>query len=300
MYFLKVNVSADSIPKGRTVHNKLTFYAGPYYNMHMLWHLLFDFALPLFHTIQLFKAARPALVIPHSAEFPNSEIVKAFTSSVGRLKNNACYRDLVVGISKVKDWENGTAYEFPRNFTHLLHPLILKHFDISEHLPEKPVILVIGRRTAGRVVTNFNETIEMLQREFSGFAVRSIFFERLSMKEQIEAAYTASVMIGVHGSGLAHVAWMRRGTVMIEIFPYHFDCRDWYEKATVVSGVAYLKYVPMSEAESPNASPAVRECWQQANGCDGDCLDRLRDQNIWLNLSVFKGIVATAIASVSS
>jgi hypothetical protein len=95
-------------------------------------------------------------------------------------------------------------------------------------------------------MTNFNETIEMLQREFSGFAVRSFFFAG--------------------------------GTVMIGIFPYHFVCRDWYEKATVVSGVAYLKYVPMSEAESP----AVRECWQQANGCHGDCLDCVCDQNIWL------------------
>jgi hypothetical protein len=266
--------------------------------MHMLWHLLFDFALPLFHTIQLFGADRPSVVIPHDADFPNSEIVKSFTRSVGRLKNNECYRDLVVGISKVKDAENGTAYEFPKNFTHLLHPLILKHFQITVEMPERPIILVIGRRTAGRVVTNVNETIEMLTTVAPGFAVKTIFFETLPMAKQIEAAHMATIVIGVHGSGLAHVAWMRPGTAMIEIFPYHFDCRDWYEKATVVSGVTYFKYVPASEDESPNASQAVRQCWKQANGCDGDCLDRLRDQNILLNLSVFKEIVAKAVESV--
>jgi hypothetical protein len=263
----------------------------------MLWHLLFDFALPLFHTIQLFGEVKPALVIPHDADHPRSEIVKAFTKSVGRLKDGHCYRDLVAGISKVKDAQNGTAYEFPKNFTHLLHPLILKQFGIRGENPQKPVALVIGRRTRNRIVTNFDELIVMLKSEFPRFEVKPIFFEDLPMSKQVEAAHHATIMIGVHGSGLAHVAWMRPGTTLIEIFPYRFDCRDWYEKATVVSGVSYLKYVPTSGAESPDASPAVQGCWEKANGCDGDCLDRLRDQNILLNLTVFSSLVRAAVAN---
>jgi hypothetical protein len=142
---------------------------------------------------------------------------------------------------------------------------------------------------------NFDESVEMLRSEFPTFEVRAVFFEDLPMKRQIEAARQCAIMIGVHGSGLAHVAWMRPGTALIEIFPYRFDCRDWYEKATVVSGVSYLKYVPVSMEESPGASAAVQSCWGQANACDGDCLGRLRDQNVLLNLTVFRNIVSKAI-----
>jgi hypothetical protein len=88
---------------------------------------------------------------------------------------------------------------------------------------------------------------------------------------------------------------MRPGTTLIEIFPYRFDCGDWYEKAAAVSVVSYLKYVPASQNESPGASSAVQNCWKEANGCEGDCLGRLRDQNIVLNLTVFRNIVSKAV-----
>jgi hypothetical protein len=232
IYSLKVNVS-EAIPTGRKVHEETTFYVSTYYNMQMLWHALFDFALPLFHTISLFQLDKPpAVIIPKDADKPKLDVVRPFTSSFGRLKNTHCYRDLIVGMSKVKDAETGKLYDFPKNFTHLLMPSILDYFNISEGLPSKPVILVIGRHTSSRVFTNFEEVIEMLVTGFPAFEVKRIYFEDVQMKQQIEAAYKATIMIGVHGSGLSHVAWMRAGTTMIEILPYKFNCRDWYEKAT--------------------------------------------------------------------
>jgi hypothetical protein len=135
----------------------------------------------------------------------------------------------------------------------------------------------------------------MLVTEFPAFEVRPIFFEDVQMKQQIEAAYKATVMIGVHGSGLSHVAWMGPGTTMIEILPYKFNCRDWYEKATFVSGARYLKYVPASADESPNAPPDVQRCWNAENGCDGECLGLLRDQEIRVNLTTLKELVQRAL-----
>jgi hypothetical protein len=290
IYFLNVNVSQSfTLPPGRVIHNETTYYASPYYNMHMMWHLLFDFALPLFHTVTLFTPGiAPAVIIPHDADFPRSEVLKSFTSSYGRMKNTHCYRDLIVGISKVKDALTGKVYEFPKNFTHHLHPLILKQFKLNGKMPTTPIILVIGRKTGTRVLTNIDDLVSLLQTDFPNFKTKPIYFEDLPMKDQIHAAHTATVMIGVHGSGLAHVAWMRPGTVLVEIFPYKFDCRDWYEKATVVSGVKYFKYVPSSPDESPGASPIAQNCWREMNGCDGNCVDTLRDQNVLVNLTLFR------------
>jgi capsular polysaccharide biosynthesis protein len=290
-----VNVS-EAIPAGRKVHEETTFYVSTYYNMQMLWHALFDFALPLFHTISLFQLDKPpAVIIPKDADKPKLDVVRPFTSSFGRMKNTHCYRDLIVGMSKVKDAETGKLYDFPKNFTHLLMPSILDYFSISEGLPSKPVILVIGRHTSSRVFTNFEEVIEMLVTGFPAFEVKRIYFEDVQMKQQIEAAYKATIMIGVHGSGLSHVAWMPPGTTMIEILPYKFNCRDWYEKATFVSGARYQKYVPTSPDESPNAPPHVQRCWNAENGCDGECLGLLRDQKIKVNVTILKELVQRAV-----
>jgi hypothetical protein len=294
-YFLKVNVSKH--PPERITHDETTFYVSPYYNVQMMWHLFFDFILPLFHTTTIFglNGKFPGIIIPKHADIPHSDVLNAFAGSFGKVKNGHCYRDLIVGMSKVKDTETGKDYEFPKNFTHLLYPLIMKYFKIKEIRPIKPLILFIGRRTSKRTIVNFEAVLDHLRAETSlaEFDVQPIFFEDMPMKMQIEAAHNATIMIGVHGSGLAHVAWMRPGTVLIEVFPHHFDCRDWYEKGSAVSGVKYLKYLS-SESESANPGNAARRCWKQENGCVGDCLDALRDQDIMLNLTEFVRFVKAA------
>jgi hypothetical protein len=266
-----------------------------------MWHLLFDFVLPLFHTTTLFalNGKFPAIIIPKHAEVPHSEVLNAFSGSFGKVKNGHCYRDLIVGMSKVKDTDTGKNYEFPKNFTYLLYPFIMKYFKLKEIRPEKPVILFIGRKTQKRSIVNFEAVVNYLKTEPSlgKFDVKPVFFEDMPMKMQIEAAHNATVMIGVHGSGLAHLAWMRPSTALIEIFPHHFDCRDWYEKGSAVSGLKYFKYLS-SEGESANAGKAVRDCWKMENGCDGDCLDRLRDQDIMLNMTEFAKVVNIAVDSL--
>lgn len=299
IYHLKVNVSNEyTIPEGRKVHKRTTFYAGPYYNVHMMWHLFFDFALPLFHTTTLFDTndgKLPDVIIPKSADYPKTEVIKAFTSSFGRMKDTECYKDLVVGISKVKDAETGKLYDFPKNFTHKLMPLVLKHLKLSDKVPKKPMILLVGRRTKVRSLVNFQETLDMLKETFSSHEVKPIYFEEHDMKDQIKEAYQSTILIGVHGSGLAHLAWMRPGTTVVEIFPYKFECRDWYERATAVSGVRYVKYVPASGNETDNPSKKAVRCWETQNGCDGSCVDTLRDQNIRIDITAFKKLMMNVV-----
>lgn len=313
IYSIDVKVDTDkTIPGNRIIHNETTIYVSTYYNMQMLFHSLFDFTLPLFYTfthIPDLKEKLQRVAIPNDADFPmNKKFVQAFVESFGRIKRSHCYKDIVIGMTKVKDLETGTLYEFPYNFTYQYHPYVLKKFEIikneseiSELIPKKPVILFSGRKTSKRSLMNYDEIFERMKKEFSTkFDIEKIFYEEHDMATQIEKTYKSSIMIGIHGSGLSHVCWMRPGTVMIEIFPYKFDCRDWYQRTTNVSAVKYFKYVPQDEEESPGASQSVKNCWSKTPKCDGPCLDLLRDQNVSVNIDRFIELMRNAINTFQS
>lgn len=308
IYSIKVEVDkSKTLPEKKIIHNETTIYVSTYYNMQMLFHSLFDFTLPLFYTfIQIpdLKDNLERVAIPNDADFPmNKKFVQSFVESFGRIKRNHCYRDLVIGMTKVKDSETGKLYKFPYNFTYQYHPYALKKFQIINNtnemlklIPKKPVILFSGRKTSKRNLINYDELFDRMTNEFSPkFEIEKIFYEDHDMATQIQKTYKSSIMIGIHGSGLSHVCWMRPGTAMIEIFPYRFDCRDWYERTTNVSAVTYFKYVPQDEKESPGASQFVRNCWTQTPKCEGSCLDLLRDQNISVNVDKFINLVKKAI-----
>lgn len=307
IYSIKVEIDRNkTIPENRVIHNETTQYVSTYYNMQMLFHSLFDFSLPLFYTflaIPDLKYKLKRVAIPNDADFPmNKKFVQAFVDSFGRIKRNHCYKDLIVGMEKVKDQETGKLYQFPYNFTYHYHPYILEKFEIIKNrseitklIPKKPIILFSGRKTNRRSLSNYDELFERMKNEFSEkFDIEKIFYEEHDMATQIEKTYKSSIMIGIHGSGLSHVCWMRPGTVMVEIFPYRFDCRDWYERTTNVSAVKYFKYVPKDEEESPGASQAVKDCWNKTPKCEGNCLDLLRDQNIKVNVEKFIELIKNA------
>ena len=307
IYKLNVNVSKDfTIPEGREVHDGIFHYASTYYNMQMLFHSLFDFSLPLFYTMikdDVFKQLpdERSVIIPRDAQNPTSKFVQSFTKSFSKVKSNHCYKNLIVGIYKVKDI-TGKYYQFPYNFTHLLHPYIFKQFNLTHLLSvdknnfsnNKPIILFSGRKTSKRNLVNYDELLDALQKEFAEYEIESIFYEEHDMAYQIEHTYRSSIMIGIHGSGLSHVAWMRPNTTMIEILPYKFNCRDWYERTCNVSGVNYFKYIPLDKEESPNPSYEAIKCWNASNGCEGYCLDALRDQNIKANKTRFIELIRKA------
>jgi hypothetical protein len=55
-------------------------------------------------------------------------------------------------------------------------------------------------------------------------------------------AITYSILIGVHGAGISHVAFMKPDSILIEIFPFGFQKRI-YENLAHVLGVRYLSFL---------------------------------------------------------
>lgn len=298
---INVNVSKQTIPNGRIIHEETTFYASPYHNSHMLWHLLFDFVLPLFHTTTIFNISSESpvsVIMPKSSPSVRKEVLKSFASSVGRLILNHCYRDLIVGISKVRDVETGTLYEFPPNITKELLPRLFEYLNITFDLPTRPEIVFVGRRTSKRVIVNFEEVTNAIIEAFPGYRVRPLYLEDMQMRDQIEAAYKSTLFIGVHGSGLSHLAWMRPDAALIEVAPYNFTCCDWYKRATAVSGVQYFRYSPAFPNGTVSPTAKQIECWSATPACQPDCVDPLKDQNIVLDVPHFTQFLKSTLSII--
>ena len=287
---LLINVSkTHTIPKDRIYNKQTTFYASMFHNSHMLWHYLFDFALPLFHTISVFgmNNKKQDVIIPSHNQKPLGKfkgITNSFTNHIWFLKPNQCYKDLIVGITKVKD-EEGIEYEFPTNFTYQLLPLVYKEFHIESESTNQNILFI--NRKKKRVIVNAKEVVNAIQQHFPNFIVKTIFLDDLPMKDQIELTSKSKVIIGAHGSGLSHMAWMNSNSTAIEIFPYHYTCRNWYEKASAVSGVNYYAYHTSFESESFNTTEQQYECFDAFQICGSECEEILKNQDIKLNINSF-------------
>lgn len=95
--------------------------------------------------------------------------------------------------------------------TQLAVQLLRSAFNVPERTGSS--LLYVSRRGAQREL--FGET--RLENALREIGYRSIFFEEMSFREQIETAASASIMVGPHGAGLANQVFMSRGSAVLEI-----------------------------------------------------------------------------------
>ncbi|XP_060074228.1 uncharacterized protein LOC132553950 [Ylistrum balloti] len=89
--------------------------------------------------------------------------------------------------------------------------LILRH-DYVAH-PRNP------SGTIKRKIQNEKELIKHLDTKFPGGRLNAVQLDKFSIKDQILIIYNTSVLIGVHGAGLAYTLLLRPGATMLEMFP---------------------------------------------------------------------------------
>jgi protein O-GlcNAc transferase len=75
--------------------------------------------------------------------------------------------------------------------------------------------------------------------------VRTVYFETLKSDEQLLIAQNTDLMIGIHGNGLTNSLWMKKGAVLVEIFPNSACIRDYEMIATMGS----LRWVGWRQGE---------------------------------------------------
>lgn len=80
-------------------------------------------------------------------------------------------------------------------------------------------LFIISRKNANkRKIENENK----LEDRLSPFNVKCREIEKLSYKNEIELFYSASVVIGINGSGLSNIVYCRERTLVIELLPDRF------------------------------------------------------------------------------
>lgn len=77
----------------------------------------------------------------------------------------------------------------------------------------------ISRR---RKVLNENEFISLLQ-TFSNLDIQIVSLENMKFEDQIDSIRNSDILFGVHGAGLIHALWMRKSSMIIEVFSSGFD-----------------------------------------------------------------------------
>ncbi|OWF35204.1 uncharacterized protein LOC110443248 [Mizuhopecten yessoensis] len=89
--------------------------------------------------------------------------------------------------------------------------LILRH-DYVAH-PRNP------SGSVKRKISNEKELIKHLDTKFPGGRLNAVQLDNFSIEEQIRIIYNTSILIGVHGAGLALTILLRPGASMFEMFP---------------------------------------------------------------------------------
>jgi capsular polysaccharide biosynthesis protein len=155
---------------------------------------------------------------------------------------------------------------------------------------EKVEVVVINRSDHRRIL-NIEDVAACIQDVVPRVGNVSIVgFETMSLRGQIEVVRAADILVGMHGSGLALQLFMRENSAVVEIFPYRFTCRDWYERAANFSKLRYIAYHPRAETEARVTMDAeLRRCFDNAMECASPlCLDKLRDQDLMVDIAAFR------------
>jgi hypothetical protein len=209
-----------------------------------------------------------------------------------------CFEELQFGMEKVMNKSanpDDPPYQFPETPIEDLKEAVYEFFELEKTIePVKEMRVAVVTRANHRRIINIDEMSKAIEEMIPTAKVEITGFEWLSLKEQIDFVRRADVLVGMHGSGLALQMFMKKGAKVIEVLPYRFNCRDWYERAANFSGLKYIAYRPELESEAVvKMDEALRRCFDGVVDCSSPlCIDRLRDQDLNIDISAFKRQIA--------
>lgn len=307
-----LNFNKSSLEVKLTEITDYSFIYGTFHNTQMLWHMGLDFLVPLYNHARLLgydfvknknatkiylKSSGIWIYDPLVSFISDKSVDIIYERQSSLFINKGC-----LGIEKLEsnpklnrgpDDMIAFKYEVTRENVRGMRELLLKSLKFEDKLGEngKPLVLIVKRESSNRKVINMNTIIEKIKESCYFCDVRNLKFEDLSITEQVEVASKASVLIGLHGSGLTHVLWMRESTPelktsLFEILPYGY-CRDWYKTAANAAGV---EYIPIMNKNPPTnvEDSHLQSCIKNLKACNSvNCHDILRDQSIDLEIDTF-------------
>ncbi|TPX43706.1 hypothetical protein SeMB42_g04629 [Synchytrium endobioticum] len=98
-------------------------------------------------------------------------------------------------------------------------PVVVKRNDSSN-------VIVVVSRTLNRLILNEQDLANALSREF-GMETFFLRMEDMTFEEQVKLLRRARIVLGMHGSAMIMAMFCRRGTIVVELFPYAIPAENY-------------------------------------------------------------------------
>ena len=306
---------SNSFPHNCEVIKDETYICDTFWNYHMIWHIMMDLVIPLRRFMRIVNDTvtpeNRTIFLMSDGLWIFFDIMRIFSKKRVILleKNwkNFIVKHCYIGMDKPEDGlfkKRGYKesiyfkYNFDKDTDHNLRHDLFRELKINQYSygneQGKKLVLLIDRETPQRAFLNIKEIQKYMQETCDICDVQIVKFHNMMVREQLEIASKASVLMGVHGCGLTHVFWMHESqknfsTHLIEILPYKYNCRDWYNTAANVARVTYHSVMNKNPPETLPNNKLTKQCLRKKfNYCASYCHDRLRDQNTTLEIDALK------------
>ena len=214
-----------------------------------------------------------------------------------------CYKELFIGLRKSHYSKQPEGSDFRRE-RYIYDKLGIRGFrdhvikrlnarNISTPNSKQPIVLLVQRTSKTRVIQNIGELENNIKKICPFCNIKEVCFESYTIKEQILICLNASLVIGIHGSGLTNGFFMKPSTekyptCIVELIPYLYDvCRPWYRQMSEIFGIEYIGIKTKRENTIPNNGNSVSKLdriskKKKHSYCKHDSM--FRDQDIVVDL----------------
>ena len=295
-------------------YDNLSYIMGRFYNSMMLWHILFDFSIPAYETINKVENGRiqenqfnRTLFLKDNEFDVYNQFINIFSNhtirNIVQTNTTFFFSRVIVGMIHFEEYpspfrriEDHALFKYNMNETSAVgyREFVLKNLNIDEHFNHtSPEILIIERKDK-RDILNIGEIIQFIKNQCNYCNICTINFRKYSVDEQVGLVSKANAIVGLHGSGLAHVMWLASTsdsfpTALFEIKPYNYWCRDWYEVASKVANVQYMSVMNVNKPTRPGNQTLAKYCYSTRSRCLSiRCHDFIRDVGVNVELSEFE------------
>jgi len=150
-------------------------------------------------------------------------------------------------------------------FMTIYRDTIRRAIESKPSIAKKRILIARKPGTKVRRIINHDEVVEMT----TALGFETVYFEDLSLREQLHLSISAEAMIGAHGSGLCHSLFMDENSTLVELFPFERrqSC-DCYEMLATIPRHRYHSIESSEDCEG-DIVVSVRELRDMLRGALG-------------------------------
>ncbi|KAI3828321.1 hypothetical protein L1987_02421 [Smallanthus sonchifolius] len=241
-------------------HPAVIFSSGGYTGN--IFHEFNENLIPLFITSGLFKSRVHFIVVDHKLSFMR-KYRRVFTRLSGHeIINPAvdssvhCFPGAVIGLKFHKFLGINTS-DNPHDYVSMtdFRKFIRQTYDLKTQsvfdTSNPPVLLLISRRTTKKFI-NEAEMVKMMEKLGFVVIIANSAKEMSDVEKFSLVINSCSVMVGVHGAGLANEIFLPDGAVMVQVRPlgFQWDVDSFYSEPGPGMGLKYLEYMMEPEESS--------------------------------------------------